>query len=99
MLVPALLLMGSACAPAGGDPPQPVDNPVRVEVTNKHALPIEVDVVGSGTSHRLGTVHPGMDGHFVVPPNLIGTGGVELQAHPSASKELFRSGPLLLSPG
>jgi hypothetical protein len=73
---------------------------VQVEVINRHALPIEIDAVGSGMSRRLGTVEPGMTGHFVVPPNLITAGGgVELQAHPSASKQLFSSGPLLLSPG
>jgi hypothetical protein len=70
-----------------------------VEVTNNHALPMEVDAVGAGTTQRLGTVHPGMAGHFTVPPALIGSGAVEFQAHPSASGEMFTSGPLLLKPG
>jgi hypothetical protein len=100
MLVPALLLTGSACARGGGDEgPQPTDSPVRVEVTNNHALPMVVEAVGSGINHRMGTVHPGMSGAFVIPQNLIGSGDVELQAHPSASSQTFRSGPLLLSPG
>lgn len=100
MLVPALLLAGSACARGGGeDEPQPDDSPVRVEVTNNHALPIEIYAVGSGISHRLGTVLPGMAAHFVVPQNLIGSGAVELQAQPRASKQQFRSGQLLLAPG
>jgi hypothetical protein len=99
MLLPGLLLTTSACARGGGDEPRPVDSPVRVEVANNHALPVEVEAVGSGARQRLGMVHPGMAGHFVVPQNLIGAGGVELQAHPSASREQFSSGPLLLAPG
>jgi hypothetical protein len=100
MLVPGLLLMASACARGGGeDEPYPSDSPVRVEVTNRHALPMEVETVGSGTRHRLGTVHPGMAAHFVIPQNLIGSGGVELLAHPNASSQQFSSGPLLLAPG
>ena len=100
MLVPGMLLTASACARGGGgDEPRPIDSPVRVEVTNKHALPMEVEAVGSGARHRLGMVHPGMAAHFVVPQNLIGTGGVELLVHPSASRQQFSSGPLLLAPG
>jgi hypothetical protein len=60
---------------------------------------MEVEAVGSGARHRLGMVHPGMAAHFVVPQNLIGTGGVELLVHPSASRQQFSSGPLLLAPG
>ena len=98
LLVPWLLL--TACAHGGaGDEPRPADSPVRVEVTNNHALPIEIEATGSGARQRLGTVHPGMASHFVVPQNLIGGGGVELLAHPNASRELFSSGPLLLAPG
>ena len=100
LLVPGLLLTVSACARgSGGDEPQPADSPVRVEVTNRHALPMEVEAVGSGARQRLGTVHPGMAGHFTVSQNLIGAGGVELLAHPNASREQFSSGPLLLAPG
>ena len=93
VLVPGLLLTGSACAHGGGGAPQPADSPVRVEVTNHYSLPMDVYVVGSGINHRMGTVHPGMVGHFVVPQTMIGNGPVEFQAGS------FRSGPLLLSPG
>ena len=48
---------------------------------------------------RLGTVHPGMNGSFVIPPNLTTSGGVELQVSPAASNQRFRSGELLLAPG
>jgi hypothetical protein len=99
MLVPVLLLSASACARGSTDEPHPNDSPVRVEVTNRHALPIEVYAVGNGINQRLGTVHPGMDAQFVVPANLTTSGGVELQAGPKASNQRFRSGELLLAPG
>lgn len=101
-LVPwLLLLVSSACARGGADEgaPGPDHSPVRVEVTNNFALPVEIYAVGSGITHRMGTVHPGMNAQFVVPPTLIGSGGVELQAHPSTNQQPFRSGQLLLAPG
>jgi hypothetical protein len=98
-LAPVLLLSAAACARGGGDEPHPSDSPVRVEVTNRHALPVEIYAVGSGISQRLGTVHPGLDAHFVIPANITSSGGVELEASPVASNERFRSGELLLAPG
>lgn len=99
-LLAALLPTLAACA-GGGDPdePEPVNNPVRVEVTNNYPLAVEVVAVGGGITHRMGTVHPGMAGRFVIPQNLVGAGGVELQAHPPAESPTFRSEPLLLAPG
>ena len=73
--------------------------PVRVEVTNRHALAVEVHAVGNGIDQRLGTVHPGMSARFVIPANLTMSGGVELQVGPTASNQRFRSGKLLLAPG
>jgi hypothetical protein len=101
MLLPALLLTATACGGRGGDDdaPHPTDSPVRVEVTNNNALPVHIYAVGSGITHRMGTVHPGMDAHFVIPQNLIGSGGVELQARPGTAGQPFRSGQLLLAPG
>lgn len=99
MLAPALVLWSSACAKGGTDDPGPNDSPVRVEVTNHHALPIEIYAVGHGASQRLGTVHPGMDAHFVIPANFTRSGSVELQALPAASNQRFHSGELLLAPG
>jgi hypothetical protein len=39
-----------------------------------------------------------MDGQFVIPQNLIGGGGVELQAR-TGGRQPFRSDKLLLAPG
>ena len=99
VLVTGLLLTVAACSHGGTGAPQPDDRPVRVEVTNNYALPMEIYAVGSGATHRLGTVHPGMVGSFVIPPGIIGTGSVELQAHPTAIGQLARSGQILLKPG
>ena len=102
LLVPLLLLAVPACARGGAEAEeqlQPVDMPVRLEVTNNFALPIEIEAIGSGVTHRVGTVHPGMSAHFTLPQNLMGSGGVELIAHPTASSDSFRSDPLLLAPG
>ena len=99
VLVPGLLLTGAACAHGSGDDVRPDTSPVRVEVTNNYALPMEVSAVGAGTNYRLGLVNPGMVGHFVVPSALIGNGTVEFQAQPTASGQLFRSAALLLAPG
>jgi hypothetical protein len=60
---------------------------------------MEVYVLGSGITHRLGTVYPGMGGHFVVPQNLIGNSSVRFEARPSGDGQPFRSGDLLLAPG
>lgn len=60
---------------------------------------MEVSALGSGINHRLGTVHPGMDGHFVVPQNLIGGSSVRFEARPSGDGRPFLSGDILLAPG
>jgi hypothetical protein len=97
-LVPGLLL-SAACAGGGTNGPHPSDSPVRVEVTNRHALPVEVYAIGNGINQRLGTVNPGLDAQFPIPANVTNSAGVELLAAPTASNERFRSGKLLLAPG
>ena len=54
MLIPALLLTLAACGHGGGtDEPKPVDNPVRIQVNNNYALPIEIYAVGSAVDGNL----------------------------------------------
>ena len=99
VLVAGMLLSGVGCAKSGGDDVEPVEAPTAtVEVRNDHALPVEVFVMATGSNQRLGTVYPGMRGNFSVPPAYLGGGSVELQVR-TAAGHLFRSGPLLLSPG
>jgi hypothetical protein len=99
MLVPTLLLTASACARSSGGETAPAAGSVEVAVTNHNALPMEVSVSGSGINHRMGTVHPGMGGHFVIPQNLVGGGSVQFEARPSGGGQPFRSGEVLLAPG
>ena len=98
-LVPSLLLCAIACGKGGAENPGPSNDPVHVEVTNRHPLAVEVYALGTGIERRLGTVEPGMKASFVILPNLTTSGDVELQVAPAASNQRFRSGPLLLAPG
>ena len=98
LVVPALLTV-PACAHSGGGEAAPTAGTVEVAVTNQNALPMEVYASGSGINHRMGTVHPGMDGHFVIPQNLVGNGSVQFEARPSGGGQPFRSGEVLLAPG
>jgi len=96
VLIPGLLLAGVACG-GTNTTPGPAESPARVEATNNYALPVEIYAVGSGITQRLGTVHPGMSGHFVIPPNMVGNGVVEFQAR--TNTQTYRSGPIMLAPG
>ena len=98
LVVPALLL-AAACARSGGGGTAPAAGSVEVQVTNGNALPMEVYASGAGIDHRLGTVHPGMRGNFVIPQNLVGGGSVLFEARPSGGGRSFRSGEILLAPG
>ena len=102
MLYGFLLLAGAACRRGNDEPAlasDPVLAPIRIEVQNNHALPIEIFVDGAGIHHRLGTVHPGMSATFQLPPAMIGNGSVEFLAVSSANRQPNRTGPILLSPG
>jgi hypothetical protein len=97
-----LLLAGYACGGSRAETPGPADAPVRVVVTNNYALAMEISVTGAGTTHRMGSVDPGMVGRFVVPPGMIGGGPLEFAAHPpprARVRERAESGPILVAPG
>jgi len=99
VVVPLLLLTASACTHSGGGETAPGAGGVEIRVTNRNALPMEVSASGSGINHRMGTVHPGMDGHFMIPQTLVGSGSVHFEARPSGGGQLFRSGEILLASG
>jgi hypothetical protein len=99
ILIAGLMLSGAGCAKSGQDDVEPAEVPsATVEVRNNHALPVEIFATGSGINQRLGTVHPGMQGRFALPPSMLGGGSVELQVR-AGTGQVFRSGPLLLAPG
>ncbi|HEV8124070.1 MAG TPA: hypothetical protein VGP80_07515 [Gemmatimonadales bacterium] len=100
IVIPGLLILGSGCGHGQREEVvTPASAPVSVEVTNGFALPVEIFVVGGGTTHRLGTVHPGMGAHFVIPPSMIGGGTLELLATATSTRQVGRSAQLLLAPG
>jgi hypothetical protein len=99
ILIAGLAVAGAACAKSANDEVEPANGPsATVEVRNDHPVPVEIFAVGSGSNQRLGTVHPGMQGRFSVPPSMLGGGSVELQVR-AATGQVFRSGALLLAPG
>ena len=102
ILVSLLLVASQGCRRGSDEPPLPADPivaPIRIEVKNNHAFPVEIFVSGSGTNHRLGTVHPFMSATFELPAAMIGNGSVELVATATDSRGPNRTGPILLSPG
>jgi hypothetical protein len=99
LLGASAVLLGTACGKRGSGELEPTPRTsASVEVRNNYALAVEIFAQGSGISQRLGTVHPGMEGHFVLPPAMVGGRSVELQVV-SGTGQNFRSGPLLLNPG
>jgi hypothetical protein len=95
LLLAGLVVTGGACAHRHGPSTTagPRAAPVRLNVRNESTFQFDVYVVGSGIEHRMGTVAPGIEGHFVVPRAMIGNGMVEFLAGAA------RSGQLLLAPG
>jgi hypothetical protein len=99
----AVVLAGSACAlgvGGGSRPGAAFDEgaPIHLQVTNSSGGPMEVYAAGSGTSYRVGTVHPGLPGRFEVRRSLVGSGAVEFTAR-TADGHVLASGPMLLRPG
>jgi hypothetical protein len=111
-LIAGLLLTCGACAHRGGaaGEAQPAAEPVRLEVTNHNTIHMEIYVVGSGVSRRIGSVSPGMVGRFTVPQGMLGSGLLEFEARsaapgtstlspPGPPPVVIRSGQFLLRPG
>lgn len=91
------LLLLAAC---GSGPGQvtPGSQPVRIEVSSEYGEPLDIYVIGSGTSQLLGRVQPGTSTEFTVPPGMINNGSVALRARPD-NQHAYTSGPLLFKPG
>ncbi len=82
-----------------GEPPVENDS-VVVYVTNNYEIPMEVYVIGAGTSYRLGVVDPGIDRRFVLRHDVVSTNRqVEFVAQASGYGPRARSGQLYVAPG
>ncbi len=99
-----VVLSAGACAHGRAqritlEPPLP-ESSVSVAVTNGYGLPMDVYASGGGTVYRLGTVEPGIVGHFMLRSALLASGGeIQLYARPTGSGPLVRSGRLRPQPG
>jgi hypothetical protein len=103
LYIAGLALAGSACAFGRGTAddfkrPQDPGGAVELHVTNNSGAPMEVYAAGSGTLYRIGTVHPGLPGRFVVRPTMIVNGPLEFVAR-SVKGPFLRSGRILVQPG
>jgi len=104
ILTAGLLLAASACSYGTGTASDRwrAEEPagaVQLNVINHSGGPMEIYVVRSGTSYRIGTVLPGLSSHFVVPPAMIVNGPVGFVARSSGRDPVYRSGQFLLAPG
>ena len=103
MLIAGLVVLGAACAHGGAagntSETEPAGREIRLNVTNRYALPVDVYAVAAGTSYRMGTVSPGIGSHFVLRAGMVGLGPVEFVAHPAGGEPPVRSGRLVLAPG
>jgi hypothetical protein len=99
-----LFLAISGCAPGPGGAGNPVNSaadgrPVLLIVTNHYNSPMQVYARGSGFSYRMGTVLPGLVGHFVVRQAMIANGPLEFVAQANNRQQPIQSERLLLVPG
>lgn len=78
---------------------QPVSGAASVDVSNNYALAMDVFVVSSGVTTRLGSVSPGMHGVFVIDASLMRTGFVQVLAQPLGGGVIANTGSLPLRPG
>lgn len=73
---------------------------VVVYVTNNYEIPLEIYAAGSGTEYRMGLVHQGAQGRFVLRQAMLTSGGqVEFVARPTGFGPRISGGVLLLHPG
>jgi hypothetical protein len=103
IFIAGLVLASSACAHGLGTAaeamrPNEPGSAVQLYVTNNSGGPMEVYAAGSGALYRIGTVHPGLDGRFVVRSAMIGNGTLEFVAR-SGNGPFLRSGRILVAPG
>jgi hypothetical protein len=73
---------------------------IAVEVTNHNWADVVVYAVSYGNRVRLGSVTTGLDQRFRLPKTVnVASGGFHLEAHPVGSHEIYRSEPIMVSPG
>jgi hypothetical protein len=73
---------------------------IAVEVSNNNWMDMVVYAVSSGSRVRLGSVTTGFQQRFKLPPSANAQSGpLYLEAHPVGSHEIYRSDPIMVTPG
>lgn len=101
ILLVGILLATSGCAlgPRAVGNPLNSARPVLLNVTNHYNSPMQIYARGVGFNYRMGTVLPGLVGHFEVRQTMIANGPVEFVAQANDRQQPIRSERLLLVPG
>jgi alpha-amylase len=82
------------------EPPVEPNDTVVVFVTDNYALPMDVYAIAAGTTHRLGTVNPGIVSRFVLRPDLMASDRqVSFVAQASGIGPRYVTDPIWVSPG
>jgi len=95
------LAMVAACAHKNSpnEELEPPPDPIALHVKNENFLDMNVYVVSSGASRRLGTVTGNGSGEFSVPWSFGSASGIVLVAQPIGSRGNAQSPSLNVSPG
>ncbi|HET9982788.1 MAG TPA: hypothetical protein VFQ38_04360 [Longimicrobiales bacterium] len=78
---------------------EPAPEPITLRVTNHNWSDVVIYVLPSGSRIRLGSVVTGQQADFVLPLNYTPNGVMSLLVDPIGSRETFRTGNILVSPG
>jgi hypothetical protein len=91
----------AACAHKNdpNEAPVPVPDPILVNVKNENFLDVNVAVVSSGVSRRLGTVSGNSSGKFTVPWNVANGQPIAVTATPIGGRGIASTGTLSVNPG
>jgi hypothetical protein len=97
------LLAGGCVWPFGKKNEDPMEEsapePITLHVTNHNWSDVVIYALPSGSRVRLGSVVTGQEAEFVLPVNYAPNGVVSLLVDPIGSRETFRTGNILVSPG
>jgi hypothetical protein len=104
LAVAAAALIAGACASGAGTMQSPdadiADGSTVVQIENHNWSDMAVYVIRNGSKHRLGTVSSLSKESFRVPTHLLlSSGDVYLMADPIGSSQMYRSPPIMISPG
>jgi hypothetical protein len=94
------VVIGTGCGGKSARSPAPRDAAVTVEVENQNWSDMVVYARRNTTRTRLGMVNTSQTASFTVPRAFTaGPGTLQLEADPVGSRDIYRSGEVMVSPG